>query len=710
MMRVKGRAFMITHPIALLVLSAAAALLAVAAAVPFALPRLTRLWRRATPLGRSSFLFAALILALYAGVKPPTNSLMSVRRPLLRSVARAEPLECPPEIHAPDNYKLIDIRYDPFPSFEPLDGAVTETNWFLRGAESDWCVLPLRKKWRIALSGGSLRTTPLDVGTEVGFDDGSSPWAVPEVSRLWYAATNYNPIVTWQNFYLTPDETISTQVVFGDPFIVRTNAVSYVFGKVFNPTNHPDRETFLTLEVDKSVIYDVGPRCTLTLRRNTAIDASGNVRLTSSGNGGAKVQFILDSEEVLNDLDLTWPAADFTEFTCQVVYEGPSDSVGDITIEASLDGIDYDEYGQSFVPSSVTRTRRLTAGSIDSLVLTGAGSTTNFLPFQQYPITITNSWNPGAHLLVPFESAWDPTNGFRDCSVEARLAVTPADLVPNVSWTLTPDSPASGELITSNDTAWLVNPRVGGLYTIRAEVNGIWMRGNVLLPLAGAEIESRVAADLVKADHVAELIGDISPEIRVKRAFWGYHWFYNLGNKRISYYQGRPDNGSSKTVWHYNQVNDITGLGAICTLAGVPIRLEKLSNLSAAYICSKINVPPEDMREASHLGTKNDPTANLNWDVGLLIAQSNRANFACCISNMVRDCWYLINDASRKQQRLWPNNSLADNHIVSPTNSFDFNVNFASPGLLDIDPYDYSALNGSWKELMQSIRYMLFSH
>ena len=708
MMRVKGRAFMITHPIALLVLSAAAALLAVAAAVPFALPQLTCLWRRATPLGRSSFLFAALVLALYAGVKPPTNSLMSVRRPLLRSVARAEPLECPPEIHAPDNYKLIDIRYDPFPSFEPLDGAVTETNWFLRGAESDWCVLPLRKKWRIALSGGSLRTTPLDVGTEVGFDDGSSPWAVPEVSRLWYAATNYNPIVTWQNFYLTPDETISTQVVFGDPFIVRTNAVSYVFGKVFNPTNHPDRETFLTLEVDKSVIYDVGPRCTLTLRRNTAIDASGHVRLTSSGNGGAKVQFILDSEEVLNDLDLTWPAAEFSEFTCQVVYEGPSDHVDDITIEASLDGIDYDEYGQPFVPSSVVRTRRLTAGCIDSLVLTGAGSTTSFRLFQRYPISVTNSWNPGQHLLVPFESAWDPTSGFRDCSVEARLAVTPADLVPNVDWLLLPDSPPSGELVVSNGTARLVNPRVGGLYRISAEVDGIWAQGNVLLPPAGAEIESRVAADLVKADRIASLIGDISDESAVwnptNRAIFGFLWFFNLTKKRVSYYQGRP-NVDLKTVWRYNQVNDTTGFGAVCTLAGVPIRLEKLSNLSAAYLCKKINVPTNEIEIASHLGTENDASAAISWSVGEALAAGDPNGCQAALTNMARRCWSRNDE---KVARLWPLTPPADNYMGWTTNRFDYNFGFASPALLDYEnPLDVESLFGTIEEFIESIKYFL---
>lgn len=702
---------MITHPIALCLLSAAAALLAVAAAVPFALPRLTRLWRRATPLGRSSFLFAALVLALYAGTKPPTNSLMSVRRPLPRSVARVEPLVCPPEIHAPEGYKLRDIEYDVFPrSFAStsFSDAVTETNWFLRGAENDWCVLPLKKKWRIALSGGHLRETPLNVGTEVGFDDGSSPWAVPAVSRLWYAETNYNPIVTWQNFHLTPDETISTQIIFGNPFIVRTNAVSYVFGKVFDPTNHPCREALLTLEIDKSVIYDVGSRCMLTLSRNTAIDASGNVRLTSSGNGGAKVKFILDSEKVLDDLDMTWPAEEFGEFSCQVVYEGPSDHVGDITVEASLDGIDYDEYGQPFVPSSVVRTRHLTAGSIDSLVLTGAGSTTNFLPFQSYPITITNSWNPGRHLLVPFESAWDPTNGFRDCSVEARLAVTPADLVPNVSWTLTPDSPPSGVLIASNNTARLVNPRVGGLYTIRAEVDDIWTHGNVLLPPAGAEIESHVAANLAKADHLASLIGDVSDETAgwnpTNRVIYGFFWFFNLTQKRTSYYQGRPNFGL-KTVWRYNQVNDATGFGAVCTLAGVPIRLEKLSNLSAAYLCKKINVPTNEIEIASHLGTENDASAAISWSVGEALATGDPNGCQAALTNMVRRCWSRNDE---KVARLWPLTPPADNYMGWTTNRFNYNFGFASPALLDNpDPFDLNALIGTLDEILESIKYFL---
>lgn len=694
---------MISNQLTICLLAGGAALTTAALFVIILGPHLTRAWQRLTSPGRALVLLAAALLTLYAGTKPPTNTLMGVRRPLSATID-LNVLTCPSEIHAPSGYKLCHIFRHTYHSFDAGEGAVVCTNWFARGAASDWCTLPLTNGWNVALSGGNLRKTPLDIGSEVGFDDGEPLWCVPEFSRLWYAHAQEMPVVTWQDFVRGSNETLSVQVEFGDPFVVRTNDVAYVFGKTYNPTN----DVSLDFSFDfggSTVVFSNGLRRAITLSLHSREEVRGTVKVACDSDKITLWNSAFGGRE-LHDNDLAFNARDFVSRTFYAEYAATSETTNDIVVAAELIGQDYDDYGSTATSGIRRAEMRLTAAELEKLVLSCGETEVEFAPLTDYPIVNTNSWNAGRHLLVPYERAWNPTNGFRDCSVDAQLCVRPVELASDACWSLSYDSPPSGQLVQTDDGARLVNPRIGGHYKLTAEIDGVWATGNVLLPLAGAEIENYVLADLGKASHVAELIGDVSNLNYFSRRAYGYLWFFNFGRHRVCYYLGRPDLIPGATYWQYNQVNDNLGFGAICTLAGVPIRLEKLSNLSAGYLCKKINVPTNEVEAASHRGTENDTSATLSWSFGEDLATRSTNEYPCVISNMARACW---NTTDEKLAKLWPLTPEAMNYLGCFTNRFDYNFHFASPTLLvNPDPYDYWDLLGTWNGFVNSVRYHLF--
>lgn len=692
---------MITNQITILFLLSGAVLLTTASLIPFILPRLTHLWRNVTPIGRSSFLFATVLLSLYAGTKAPTNGPRSVSRPRNQQASQTAPI-CPPEVHAPRNYKLRYIRIDPDYSFIAPENTTIYTNWFLRGAASDWCKIPIAQTWQIALLEGCLRKTPRDIDSEVGYDDGKPRLAVPQMSRLWYNTSSTNSIITWENFLLSSNQIVSTQINFGNPFVIRTNNVAYIFGRVYYPTNQPPNEEQFSLLIDKNIIYTNSYCGTITLTLDPSLNAYGKVRLSSHYKGSGRLTFYTDYGQESDTLEKEWDAETFTQYTCTYEYRATSSELDDISIDAKLEGVDYSETGEFCAPRPYIRSSRITAGEITRLTLSGAGSSVNFAPMTDYPLVINASQDPGVHLLVPFNSSWDPTNGFKECTIEARLDTEPADLNTRATWSISSDSPCSGTFFTINNSAYLENPRIGGHYKITAEIDNHWVQGNILLPPAGAEIENFIATDLTKANIIASRIGDVSRLTREQRVLLGFLWFFNLTKRSISYYRGRPDRQPGETFWHYNQVNDTSGFGAVCTLAGVPIRLEKLSNLSAAYLCKKINVPTNEVQSAADLGTHNDASATISWQVGEQLAEQGLENFYPVITNMSRACW---STSDQKLVKLWPLPALAQNYVGWTTNKFDYNFNFASAALLDWEnPFDTDSLIGTFDEFIESIK------
>ena len=206
----------------------------------------------------------------------------------------------------------------------------------------------------------------------------------------------------------------------------------------------------------------------------------------------------------------------------------------------------------------------------------------------------------------------------------------------------------SGSLIPlSGLTARFANPKQGGVYRFRARVNGSpWTEGNVVLPLSGAEVSSVFEADFaVYSAAISNLNATVGRFERQLPTF-GAKWFNNGGAVD---YLGRVDNAGSKTVWTYNKVNDISGMGAVAISQWL----------------------------AQSIGTTNDVTATMSWDAGTQLAEGGTVGVAAAA--LSADMW---ESADGKERRLWPNLEPADNHVLFST-ELNFNLNFCSPGVIE---------------------------
>lgn len=143
------------------------------------------------------------------------------------------------------------------------------------------------------------------------------------------------------------------------------------------------------------------------------------------------------------------------------------------------------------------------------------------------------------------------------------------------------------------------------------------------------------------------------------------------------FYRGRPDAEYAPTVRCYNQVRDSDGKGAVGTLFGLPVRIEKLSNLIVGYAAVRLHASALEMWLAQFIGTPNDESATASWNAGVAVARG--ADFETTVSNFVWRTW-CVSDA--KNRRLWPNAAFVDNHV--PDGDFDFNTQFHSPGFLSL--------------------------
>ncbi len=272
------------------------------------------------------------------------------------------------------------------------------------------------------------------------------------------------------------------------------------------------------------------------------------------------------------------------------------------------------------------------------------------------------------------------TNDFsvRDFAVNMSLDLEPGICIPetNAVWTVLPGTPASGHLSdVAGLSARFVNPKVGGVYRFSVTYAGSpATECNLVLPLAGASVDGVVAADLVAASNIVARLDATTGDLRRQMPTFGRRWFVNNG---MGDYLGRVDNTATPTVWRYNQVNDESGMGAVATWHGLPIRMAKISNFMVGYATTRLGVWRVSQSLSQHIGTGNDASAQMSWDAGVSVA--NGGDYNAVSASMVTNAWHV---SDMKEKRLWPNPTPTDNHTHS-TIIKNYNFNFISPGFIE---------------------------
>ena len=362
-----------------------------------------------------------------------------------------------------------------------------------------------------------------------------------------------------------------------------------------------------------------------------------------------------------------------------------SDEVGDVKFAASVTVC-----GETF-----SATQSMTVASVKYLHVDSsvAGTSANPPPFAgetACPFSITNSLAPDKHLVVPFcNVATLGENGFTiaDFTVCMNLELEPAGVSAQGlqgDWELIEAIPqASGSLVpTSPVDAEFRNPKKGGVYRFRGRVGGSpWTEANVVLPVCGAGVEDIFISDLAMTHTImTNLCAKYDRETRNSPMF-GLRWFVGEG---AGDYLGRPDNQQRRTTWLYNQVNDMSGFGAVATFYGYPTRMAKLSNMTVGFGAQLIEVSNFRQSIAQHIGSANDATATMSWNCGTGLAAPG-ANISSNCAVCAKAMWNLADD---KVKRLWPNELPADNHDPY-SYTVDYNFYFISPELIHMGQREF---------------------
>ncbi len=406
-------------------------------------------------------------------------------------------------------------------------------------------------------------------------------------------------------------------------------------------------------------------------------DSEGMVTL-SVASGSDKVALWSDTNRTEGvSLPMTWSADESRSVSFFIEGVNESASVDDVSFRLEVNLQDG---------TSETQTVHATVAALDRLDMSCAyaGSSGDPPPFDalvEYPVSVTNSASPGRHLVVPFHVVANADRSVRDFAVDMALVLRPEGASAagiEASWEVVEATPQmSGTLQGSGATARFENPKRGGVYRFRARCGAsAWAEGNVILPLAGAEVSGVVAGDLADVQRWVRHLDATTGPVERQTPWWGLENFYDFG---MGDYRGRPDNAGSRTVWKYNAVNDSSGRGAVATLDGAPVRMAKLSNLMVAYATESMGVLGMFQWLAQAKGTWNDDSAGESWDAGEAIAGG--AGVAETLSSMASVVWAAAPDGS-KEKILWPNIPAADNHS-STTNSVDYNLFFRSPGIVE---------------------------
>lgn len=289
--------------------------------------------------------------------------------------------------------------------------------------------------------------------------------------------------------------------------------------------------------------------------------------------------------------------------------------------------------------------------------------------------------NPDRNYPIFFNSVVNGQFEVQPYTVEYRIRTTPENFT--ISGELTTldkvNGPDSGMIVNaSGKTAYFYTPSEGGVYAIDVRYgDSPPTRTNLVLPLSGATVDAVVANDLDRADQaVSHLIEQYPLSERQEIAF-GLHYFNDNG---MGDYLGRVDADMKPTVWAYNEIEDISGLGAVATLCGLPIRMSKLSNLMVGYATSSLNVSEWRQSLAQLIGTWNDTTASMSWDCGVLLS-GDKTNLESKLGSLVTNAWF---HSDNKEKRLWPNLEGASNYSRR-SRIINFNRNFCSPGFIEGD-------------------------
>lgn len=313
-----------------------------------------------------------------------------------------------------------------------------------------------------------------------------------------------------------------------------------------------------------------------------------------------------------------------------------------------------------------------------------SGTSANPPPFPghtSWSFDVTKSPDPDKHMVVFYKDVIDTSFNVEDFDVTLTANVMPISIVAgelNEAWAKL-SGPASGNLNrTDTFEVKYQNPKHGGIYRFEFSVGisgSAKSEANIVLPLAGAEVDSIVSADIGRANTFASTVLARYSWLQRQRPANGQRWFYING---AGDYLGRPDTITSPTVWVYNQVNtsSLFGMGAVGTWKGKPVRVSKISNFMVGYAARKIGVNSASAWLSQVLGTWNDSAASKSWDAGWDIAGG--ASYEATVTALVTDIW---DEADDKNQKLWPNTNIADNYVV-PNSFHDPDHQFTSPGFL----------------------------
>ena len=403
-------------------------------------------------------------------------------------------------------------------------------------------------------------------------------------------------------------------------------------------------------------------------------DYTGQLVLTQT-QGQDKVRIWADKRKTSLASQFSWPVEDGVFCTYYIEGVRTSESVDDIEFKLQWvkdDGPEPDT--QQMTCAEVLRTE------VTSDLPDGSPNQQPFAGHTNWEFNVTHSPNPDKHYSVLFRDVVNADFSVRDFSVTMTLVVEPTGApVGTASWFPLAPTPDTASVVgTGACTDELRNPKVGGVYHIGSCFDGSPTNEcNIVLPLAGAEMEGVLRSDLVAADAFVLRSKTNFPRRWYERVWFGWKWFCR---DDYGFYRGRPNNPQHPTVRSYNQVSDSDGKGAIGTLHGVPIHIEKLSNLIVAYVCRKLGVTDIETSIASHFGTSNDALADLSWESGEILADGR--SFDDEIDFLSEQARTLGSD---KSEKLWPNQAPTTNHRVTSGHD-NFDTEFLSPGFLYVYP------------------------
>ncbi len=359
----------------------------------------------------------------------------------------------------------------------------------------------------------------------------------------------------------------------------------------------------------------------------------------------------------------------------------------------------YETYTSQPYSMGCLAEQHVVALQVESINITSQqlGTSQNPPPFAggtNWIFCVTNSPSPDKHAVVLYKDVVDESFNVQNFDVTLTATLVPAGITTNqltFHWEKV-SGPASGQFLPSTGTSAVYqNPKQGGVYRFRltlrdGDINLAFGEANLVLPLAGAEMDSVVKTNLPMADaFVARMktkFGKNQLKDRDNLERWFYSW--NSGD-----YVGRPDNQETPSVWYYGQVTTANstnvnyGLGSVCTWKWRPVRLTKPSNFILGYAMQQLGIS-RIKAQAATLSLKNiadwnftdSASVGAGWDV------ANGGYYDTTVSSLIDYIW-THEDENDKSRKSWPNPNPPDNDGGSSMyEDFDYDRQYAVPGFL----------------------------